>query len=385
MDFSNVLNNTYTIVLLVILTAAFIVLCLYYGLVFFRVARFKNKKLPRPDEVSDSDWPSVSVVVIAHNEAEFLKESLPYLLEQDYPDFEVVVVDYTSQDDTQFVLRVCSENYPNLKPVNFPEDVNMFKGKKYPLSIGIKSAKKDVILLTDPDCVPKDFGWIREMMCGYMHGASIVMGYTLLKQEKTMLNAFEQYDNLVYNASFLGMAIMGNPYTASGRNLSYRRDFFFKRGAFISHYTIPEGADDLFVNQNANRSNTAIVLDPKAAIVTDAKSTFSMWHLDRMHRYATRRYYGIKNKLILSLYPLSQALFLASLLILWICGLFPWQLLLALLVVKLIWQIVSSSLLAKRFEIKKIQFFSPLFELYFLFANTILFLLTLRKKHIKWR
>ena len=223
------------------------------------------------------------------------------------------------------------------------------------------------------------------MMCGYMHGASIVTGYTLLKEDKSLLNAFEQYDNLIYNASFLGFAIMGNPYTASGRNLSYRRDFFFKRGAFISHYTIPEGADDLFVNQNANRSNTAIVLDPKAAVVTDAKNTFSMWHLDRMHRYATRRYYPFKDKLMLSLYPLSQALFLASLLILWICGLFPWQLLLALLVVKLIWQIVSCSFLVKRFEIKKIQFFSPFFELYFLFANTILFLLTLRKKHIKWR
>ena len=385
MDFSNVLNNTYTLVLLALLTVALVSLCLYYGLMWLRVARFKNPKLPSVDKVDDRDLPSVSVVVVAHNEAESLKKSLPYLLEQDYPDYEVVVVDYTSQDDTPFVLRVCSENYPNLKPVNFPADVNMFKGKKYPLSIGIKSATKDVVLLTEPDCIPKGFDWIREMMCGYMRGASVVMGYSLLNDDKSLLNAFQQYENLTYNASYLGMAIMGNPYTATGRNLSYRRDFFFDRGGFISHYSFPDGADDLFVNQNATGSNSAIVLADGAAVSSDARQTFGQWHQERLHRKSSRRFYSIKDKLIMLVYPLSQCLFLAALLWLWIGGLFPWQILAAVLAVKIIWQIVCCILLAKRFNVKRVQFLSPFFEFYFLIANTILFFSTLRKKNVQWR
>ncbi len=380
MDFTNVLNNTTTLVLLVLLGVTFIVLSLYYGLIFLRVACYKNKKIPTPDEVSNGDFPSVSVVIVAHNEAEFLKESLPYLLEQDYPDYEVVVVDYTSHDDTPFVLRVCSENYPILKPVSFPEDVNMFRGKKYPLSIGIKSATKDVILLTEPDCVPKDFSWIREMMCGYMRGASMVMGYGLVKQERGLLNALQQYENLSFTASYVGMTIMGNPYTATGRNLSYRRDFFFSRGGFISHYSIPDGADDLFVNQNANKSNCAFVLQPGAAVEREAHRTFGMWHLERKSRYSTRHCYSIADKFRLAIYPLALAGFYAILTVLLCKALFPWQLLVALLVVKIAWQSVSTTLLAKRFTVKKIQFFSFFFELYFLIANTILYLITLRKK-----
>ncbi len=385
MDFSNVLNSTYTLVLLALLVVSFISLSLYYGLIWLRVGRYKKTKLPTIDQVKPSDLPSVSVVVVAHNEAEALKKSLPYLLEQDYPDYEVVVVDYTSQDDTPFVLRVCSENYPNLKPVNFPADVNMFKGKKYPLSIGIKSATKDVVLLTEPDCIPKGFDWIKEMMCGYMHGASMVMGYRLLNEEKTILNAFQQYENLAYNASYLGMSLMGNPYTASGSNLSYRRDFFFAKGGFISHYSFPDGADDLFVNQNATKSNSVAVLREGAAVYSDGCPTFGLWHQERLHRKSSRRFYGLKDKLTLAVYPLSQCVFLAALLWLWIGGLFPWQLLAGLLAVKIIWQIVCSVLLAKRFKVKKVQFLSPFFELYFLFANTILFFSTLRKKNIQWR
>ena len=127
MDFTNVLSSTFTLVLLALLALSFVLLCLYYGLIWLRTGRYSKSPLPTPDTVAERDLPSVSVVVVAHNEAESLKKSLPYLLEQDYPDYEVVVVDYTSQDDTPFVLRVCSENYPNLKPVSFPADVNMFK------------------------------------------------------------------------------------------------------------------------------------------------------------------------------------------------------------------------------------------------------------------
>lgn len=388
MDFTGVLTNRTTLVLLILLVVGFIYLCLYYGLTYVRVARYKGKKLPKPTEVKDSDLPPVSVVIVAHNESHFLKESLPYLLEQDYPNYEVVVVDYTSRDDTPFVLKVCSENYPYLKPVPFPQDVNMFKGKKYPLAIGIQSATKDVILLTDADCVPrgagdsedKGFGWIRSIMCGYLHGASIVMGCSLLRQDKGALNAMQQYENLAFNASSLGSALMGNPYTASGRNLSYRRDFFFARGGFICHYHVPEGADDLFVNQNATRSNSVVVMDDDSAMVAQPRATFRLWRQARRERMVTKHRYPLRDKAMLAAYPLSQWLFWGGWITLMALGTFPWQILLGVLVVKLAWQIVSVFLLSKRFGVKRVAWFAPLFELYFLFSNTILYIFTLRKK-----
>lgn len=385
MNFEGTLNSRYTLVLLAILLLSFVALCLYYGLMWMRVARYKNSKLPQPGELSPKDRPSVSVVIVSHNEAESLKKSLPYLLEQDYPNYEVVVVDYMSADDTPFVLRVCSENYPNLKVVKFKDDVNMFKGKKYPLSIGIKSATGDVVLLTEPDCSPKGFDWISEMVCGYMRGASMVIGYSLINGGKGLLNALESYENLTYTASYMGAALMGNPYTATGRDLSYRRDFFFGRGGFISHYSIPDGADDLFVNQNANRANTAVTLREGAGVVCDGSHTLGEWRLKRLHRRSTRRYYSLKDKLQLSVYPLSQLLFILALVLLFVGGICPWQLLVGVIAVKIIWQIVCCMLLTKRFQIKTLHFLSPFFEIYFLISDTIIALSSLRKKNVQWR
>ena len=385
MNFDGVLNSRYTLVLLIVLFVSFVALCLYYGFVWLRVARYRNDKLPQPDEVGGTDRPSVSVVIVSHNEAESLKKSLPYLLEQDYPDFEVVVVDYMSTDDTPFVLRVCSENYSNLKVVNFKADVNMFRGKKYPLSIGIKSAVGDVILLTEPDCRPSGFDWIGEMVCGYMRGASMVLGYSLTEGGKGLLGALESYENLTYTASYMGAALMGNPYTATGRDLSYRRDFFFARGGFISHYSFPDGADDLFVNRNATRSNTVALLRKGAGVVCESSRTFGEWHLKRLHRRSSRRLYGLKDKLMLAVYPLSQLLFIVSLVLLFVGGIFPWQILAAVIAVKFLWQIVCSFFLDKRFEVKMLHFFAPFFEFYFLIADTFLSLSALRKKNVQWR
>ena len=381
MDFSIVLNSTYTLTLLALLALSLLVLCLYYGLVWMRVGLYKNNRIPKADTIEPKNLPSVSVVLVAQNESENLKKCLPYLLEQDYPDFEVVVVDYLSHNDTEtkFVLRVCAENYPNLKPVSFPEDINMFHGKKYPLSIGIKSATKDVVLLTEPDCIPSSFNWIREMMCGYMRGADIVLGYNTVQTSGNLLGALQNYDNLAETASYMGFAIMGNPYTGTGRNLTFKRKFFFDHGAFIKHYSIPDGADDLFVNQNANKRNIAIILSPDAEVCRPQYNTFQQWHENRVSRRSTRRYYPLGDRLMLSVYPLAIILFLVSLVLLWTNIPSLWVLPASVLALKVIWQIVCSCLLAKRFKIKIIQFLSPFFELYFLFANTFLSLTTLRR------
>ena len=385
MDFSNVLTDTYTLILLIVLAVAFVFLMLYYGFVVMRVGLYKNKKIPKAADISDDDLPSVSVVLTAHNETNYLKENLVYLLEQDYPNFEVVVVDYTSSDDTQFVLRVCSENYPNLKPITFSKDVNMFSGKKYPLSIGIRSAKNDVILLTEPDCLPKSFNWIRNMMAGYTTGADIVVGYSGVKQEPGLLNNLIQYDNLTATASCLGMLIMGNPYTASGHNLSYRRDFFFDHGAFINHYKEPEGADDMFVNQNATKQNTVMVLEPDAFVMCEPRATYEMWKLQRKARYSTKKYYSCKDKTLLSLPYIAVTLFYAAVVLLLVAGTFPWEIVAAIVTIKLAWQIITFSRLSKRFDVKGVTFWSPLYELYFLLANTILYVTTLHHKKRKWK
>ena len=376
-DFSHFLTDTYAIVLAAILLSTLVYLCLYYGLYHMRVG---NHHLKASGTIPDTgQQPPVSVVLTAMNNSAWLKDNLVYLLEQDYPDFEVVVVDYISQDDTQFVLKLLKDYYPHLKTVPFKEDVNLFQGKKYPLSIGIKSAKNDILMLADPDCVPQNPHWLSGMVKGYSNPETqIVIGYCGVKRSKNMLGWLQQYDILAYSAQYLGSALLGHPYTASGRNLSYRRSFFFRRGGFISHYDVAEGADDLFVYQNAEKGNTAVCIEPDACLTAEPLKTFAQWHEVRRRRVATRNRHSLRSRLHEALLPIANLLFYSAGALLIVGGSLPWIAVAIAATMKWIWQIVCFRRLSKRFDGGWIHWAAPLFEIYFILANTILILLPLQ-------
>lgn len=386
MNLSYLVNDYVTLILLILFVIATVWLCVYYGMTFMKIGRKgRNKKdlkallEKQKSEQSAHSTPGVSVVMVAHNEGKYLRENLVYLLEQDYPDFEVVVVDYKSTDDTKFVLQVCGQNYPNLTSVSMPEDVNMYQGKKLPLSIGIKSAQNDIILLVEADSRPVGFSWIREMVEPYLEKKTkIVLGYSGISHEKGLLNMLEQYDNLCYSAGYLSRALSGRATTGVGRNLSYRKQFFFSKGAFTSHYKEEFGADDLFVNQNADEQNTKVVFGPESRVEMEARKSFGQWHLMRKHREATFRLHPASEQIRRMLYPLGVAVFYGSLAALLALG-FPWYLPVGVMVLKFVWQIISFLKLCGQFEVKLVGWFSPLFEIYFLFANTILRILTLHR------
>ena len=385
MDFSHILTEPYILTLTILMAASLIILCIYYAIFHFRVGRYKGPKKKNTAPDTSSPCPPVSVVLTAQNDAEWLKTNLVYLLEQDYPDFEVVVVDYMSKDETQFVLKILSENYPNLKVVPLAGNANGYRGKKYPMSIGIKSAKNDILVFADPNCRPIDltnFSWLRQVVSAYADPKTeAVLGYCAIQPKPGPFNWLQQYDNLAHSVEYLAAAIMRHPFTGNGRNLSYRRSLFMRKRGFIYHYSIPDGADDMFVNQNCNGNNTRVVLTQDSFTVVEPMNTLAQWHSYRKHRTVTHKYYSLWLKLsrllpscCLVLFYLAGALLLAS-------TAMPWPLLLAALLVKLAWQIVATSRAAARLMVKPVvAWLSPLMEIYFLFANTILSLSPLPKK-----
>ena len=386
MTFFGIIIDTLTLVLLIILTVSIIILFLYYGLFYLRIGIRKERKSNETDE----NLPGVSVVLTVKNESEQLKKNLVYLLEQDYPNFEVIVINHVSQDHTRFILQTYQDNYPNLKVINFSQDVNLFQGKKFPLSIGIQSAKNDIILLTECSCKPKEFSWIKEMVEQFGSNTQCVLGYSNIETEKSLLNAFIQYDNLSYNASMFGYAMLGLPYTGCGKNLAYRRSFFFKKGGFIKHYNVPFGDDDIFVNENCTRKNTNVCLNNESFMTYQPKKTNKTWVQEKMKRMSTQKYYPLTDKLLLSLYPISVVLFYTSLIMLTVMNFNSetdviWQTLIGVGVLKLGWQIFTFHKLERRLEGRKTAYFSPFFEIYFIIMNTIMYLFTLRKKMKRWK
>ena len=385
MDFTHILTDPYTQVVSSFLAFAFVILSLYYGLFYMRVGRSKGTGTKKNAAPASPALPPVSVVMTVQNDADNLKANLLYLLEQDYPDFEVVVVDYLSTDDTVFTLKILSENYKHLKVVTFRENASGYQGRKYPLSIGIKSAANDILLFTEPDCMPADttnFGWIREMVKGYVHkNIDIVLGYCAIQSKASLFNWLQQYDNLDYSSEYLAAALLRHPFSGNGRNLSYRRSLFLKNGGFIYHYHIPDGADDMFVNQNSRRRNTSVVLTPESFTSVPPCATLAQWHDYRKRRVSTHAFYGLGLKISRMVRPLNVLVFYLAAVLLFVGGKFPWQILAAVLLLKLAWQIVATAKAARRLSVRPVVYWlSPLFEIYFLIANTIFAIVPLSKK-----
>lgn len=379
MDFSHILTDPYIFLLTFVLALSFVVLALYYGLFYFRLGHVRQVRKEESEPL-----PPVSVVLCAQNQGDWLRSKLVYLLEQDYPDFEVVVVNYCSTDDTKFVLQVLAENYKRLQVVTMNQNVCGYRGKKYPLSIGIKSAKNDLLLMAEPDTLPRDverFDWIRQMVSGYRHrNIDIVLGFCGIESRKSLFNWLQQYDNMDYSAEYLGAALLHRPFTGNGRNLSYRRSFFMKNNGLIYSYNEPDGADDMFVNQNSRRHNVSVVLAPESFTIASPCRSFVEWHALRKHRVVTHRYYKFGLKLARLVRPVSVLLFYAAAALLLVSGLFPWQVLAGAVAVKWAWQMVSAAQCCSQLQLPPVIYLaSPVWEIYFLAANTILSIIPLSK------
>ncbi len=321
-----------------IVFSLFCLVCLvqlfYYAWFFQRLAFF------RPRDKDKSQQHPVSVIICARDEAAKLAANLPGSLVQKYSStHEVIVVNHHSQDDTRYLLDEFKKTFKGLHIVNLEYEAKGIQGKKYPLSMGIKEAKYEIVLLTDADCVPASEFWIQKMQDGYREGTQVVLGYSPYRKAPGLLNKLIRFETFHAALQYLSYALAGLPYMGVGRNLSYKKELFFRNKGFSSINHVPGGDDDLFINKVANGRNTQIVIDPETFTISEPKKTFAEWKKQKTRHYSTSKYYKTKHKTLLGLYASSQflvyPLFLVCLILVdwrWALGVFGIRFLLQALV-----------------------------------------------------
>ncbi len=294
----------------IVWTVAFYIFCtvialqLFYYLFFFRRLAFYNP----PVKSSSQEYP-VSVIVCARDEAANLAKNLPGILVQEYKStHEIIVVNDNSTDETKYILDEFKKSFKNLNNVPLTQEAKMISGKKFPLSIGIKSAKYEIVLLTDADCVPVSEHWIQKMQDGYYDDKEIVLGYGAYHKRPGLLNKIIRFETFHTALQYFSFALAGMPYMGAGRNLSYKKDLFFKNKGFSSINQIPGGDDDLFINMVATKINTAVVIDKDAHTLSEPQKTWTAWQKQKSRHYTTAKYYKGKHKLWLGLYSFTQIL-----------------------------------------------------------------------------
>ena len=275
---------------------------LYYLLIMNRVVT--KKTTPSPN-----DKPPVSVIICAKNEQENLENNLPLILNQNYPNFQVIVVNDCSEDDTELVLARFKQNHQNLYFTSIPVDKKFFHGKKLALTIGIKAAKHEHLLLTDADCSPASNDWLAGMTANFTSGKELVIGYGKYKREKGFINALVRYETLWNAMQYMGHAIATKPFMAVGRNIAYTKTLFNKSSQFRNSLTIASGDDDLFVMEAGTKKNSTVCFSPEAQTISVAVKTLDEWLIQKSRHLSTAFRIPFTTKFLMGTEIISRQLF----------------------------------------------------------------------------
>jgi len=373
-DFSNPVTAVFFWIFVGVVFIQLLYTCLFFG----RLALKKQKSEP-------TEFPPVSIVIAARNEADNLFENLPKLLNQNYPaPFEVVVVNHQSIDDSKHLLNALKRDYNNLEIMEVERSKHLKASKKLPLTLGIKKAKYEHLVLTDADCSPASENWLRNMAGAFTEKHQLVLGVGPYKEEPGFLNKLIRFDSTMIAINYCSMAINRIPYMGVGRNIAYTKTLFNSVNGFKSHYSLPSGDDDLFVQEAAKKGNYTLQLNPDSFMYSDAKTSWETLIIQKRRHYTTSARYQVIKKAVLGIYPLTTLIMMVSFVTLltkelwWIHALAGFGLVLA----------VKWWLLGKCFIKLKANGFVPLLPfldlLYALFLP-LFYYSTLQKKNVAWK
>lgn len=300
--------NTAELILLSAAGVLLIIQLIYYLGLYNRI-HTHNLAVGKDEVHFGRELPPLSVVICARNESENLRRNLPAILKQDYPDFEVIVINDGSTDESEDLLSELEEEYPNLYHSFTPDSARYISRKKLALTLGIKASKYDWLVFTEADCTPVSNKWLRRMARNFTPSTDIVLGYSGYERGKGWLHKRVSFDSLFTSLRYLGFALAGKPYMGIGRNLAYRKELFFKVKGFSTHLNMQRGEDDLFINQIANENNTRVETSPDSVIRMQPVERYKDWKEEKVSYMATARFYKGSQRWLLGLETATRLLF----------------------------------------------------------------------------
>ncbi len=292
----------------------------------------------------------------------------------------MIVVNDCSDDDSQHLLEDFQNKYSHLKITQIKHDEKFTHGKKLALSVGIKAAKNDWLLLTDADCTPHDNLWITSFQKNFTPNSEIVLGYGGYKQTKGFLNKLIRFDTFFIALQYLSFALIKLPYMGVGRNLAYRKSLYLKNKGFASHAHIISGDDDLFINEVATNKNTCVEFSLHAHTRSVPKDTFTQWKNQKKRHLGTWPTYKFKHKVFLSFELISRFLFFAGTILLLVDPV-TFKIGVCILIIRWIIQLLVFNSAMNKLDEKKILLFSILFDMILPLIN--LFLYSVRTVNLK--
>lgn len=359
---------------ILLLIQLYYILFVYSKLALHKVKSYKESPSFAP----------VSVIICAHNEEQNLKQFLPSILAQDYPDFEVIVVNDYSTDETKWILEDFKRQYGQLHVVDIKEHIRLKNSKKFALTLGIKAAKHEVLIMTDADCEPQSNQWLKEIAGAYSERKEIVLGYSPYFKKTGFLNKLIRFETAHTAMSYLSYALKRNAYMGVGRNLSYLKSLFFKGKGFNAHMHIKSGDDDLFVNQNATRHNVNIAIHPDAHIYSNPKETWKSYYKQKARHAGASVIYKKPHQRMLGTQLVTAFAFYVMLSVCLVCFPSLWYIGISVFFLRYICQLIVFSSIYRKLAVSDLVAWLLVLDVFYYFYICLNGLFNRKKKQKSW-
>lgn len=353
------------------------------ALLFWQGRRFH--KLRRALRASTSvntpaELPALSVLIAARNEAQNLRAYLPHFLEQNYPQYEVIVINDRSTDDSTEVLEDLKQHYPHLRYQEI-KSTDRRAGKKKALQKAMDMASHEGWVFSDADCRPASAHWLRYMGSG-LRDHELVLGYGGLLTPPTFAGRLSQWETLQTAGQYYAAALDNRPYMGVGRNMGYRRSWYLRSGGLDSHGDLASGDDDLLVNSGPAPRSCGLLWPRESFTHSRGPENIQAWWRQKTRHYSTAPHYRSSSKIILAAEGAAQLLYY----LLWPLALAAYPLG-AVVIFGLRWAYCTFALrkLARHFTPGKGLYFYPLWEAFWAGSTALIHLKnSLQKPRQQW-
>ena len=371
--------------------------------------------------------PPLSVIICAHNEAAQLEKNLPLVLQQTYPDFEVILVNDNSTDGTQTVLKQLQNTFHHLKVIEVKAGEKKFAGKKELLAKAMRAAKHETIVVTDADCYPASDKWLARMSQYAASEVKVVLGYSpfqsdggnqkseirnqnleILNQNLEILNRLIRFEATQTAWQYFANAIKGKAYMGVGRNMRFRKTDYL-RWFETSENKTAGGDDDLFVNWLVNEGardegqgknenerekrkekidfdgkSIAVCLDEDAFVFTEPKATYASWLKQKTRHTQASYHYTWGDKIKLFGFALAQFCLYAAGIALLLFSYDSVLLVLSIITSFSLMQMLASRNIYNTLRQQDLLLWIPLLQPLYVFSISLIFLLSLIKRSDTW-
>lgn len=277
-------------------------------------------KSPSQSEAQGSSEasPGISVVIVTHDSDRMLERAIRQVAAQDYPNFEILIVNNASSDNTNDVIKRYAQLHPGLIRYTFlPQNKNGILHEAMAVTLGVRAARKEWVLLLKPTSVPKSIEWLRSFADAIQKGYCLCLGY----------NQFYGYDNahwvkktrrrlrkkqiLNFRAIMRGKR---KPLEAEGSNIAFRKDEFLSNGGYGKWLSLRNCHENLYVTTYFNSGTTIMLTTPDVQVETILPPIFALWQTERRQRKQAYHRFSIETRLRRSHYKIISILALMSML-----------------------------------------------------------------------